>query len=448
MLQHYVTVKKLRPMKTTTKSRRAFPPRPGLLPVVKLMLASRLSPALVRPARADRESLKLMPRGGSELTRLRAQELALTATRPSNIKRVPKGLKSAYYATIRLGPREAPSLFTLLVDAPEGRVSRLFVDANGNGDFLDDPAPEWTHKTYAGRESDHLLLSLGGATLQVRYGKRLVPMHVSLSRFDTSEPARAALFQPIYCTADYAREGSVHLGGKAYHVWLEDALTRGDFRGSRIPGRSGIFLLIDVNGNGKIDTRGEIYDVSEPFNIGGVTYEASNIDAEGAAIELRKSTREVAEVLPPPDLAVGKLALPFEATTTSGQSIKFPDDYKKRLVLLYFWATWCGDCNRETPNVTRAYAIYHSRGLDILGISLDHKNEGAQLAAYTHEHDMEWPQIFDGGVWDARIVQLYFVTHTPTALLIDGTTGRILAQGSDLMGDSLDATIGKNMSER
>ena len=338
--------------------------------------------------------------------------------------------------------------FTLLVDAPEGRPSKLYVDANGNGDFLDDPPAEWTRKTYSGRANDRLTMSVGGATLQVRYGGKIVPMRVSLSRYDTTEPSRAALFLPIYCTADYGREGDLALGGKTYHCRIADALTRGDFRGSGVPGQSGVFLLIDVNGNGKIDVRGETYDAMEPFNIGGMTYEVRNIDADGSSMDLVKSARQVAEILPPPDLSIGKRVMRFEAKTTDGHVARYPDDYKKKVVLLYFWATWCGDCNREVPYVTRAFKEFHAAGLEILGISLDHADQAPLLASYTKEHGMDWPQVYDGKVWDAAIAQLYFVTNTPTGLLVDGDSGTILASGQDLLGDRLAETLAKFVHKR
>lgn len=404
--------------------------------------------ATIVSARGDQVSLTPMARGAGTLTGLRPQQLTLSATRPPEVKRLPKGISAPYYSTIQLGPKEHPSRFTILIDAPDGRPSRLYVDANGNGDLLDDPAPEWTHKSYAGRDNAQLMVSVGGATLQVRYGNKTIPTHVTLSRYDTTEPARAPQFLPVYCTADYARAASVTLSGKRYRVWLIDALTRGDFRGSGIPGQSGIFLLIDVNGNGKIDARGERYDAAEPFNIAGTTYEVQITDAAGTSLDIVKSNRSVAEILPPPDLSVGNHAVPFTAQTTAGQTVRVPNDYRGRLVLLYFWATWCGDCNRETPYVTAAYQKYHGSGLDILGISLDHPDAGTVLAGYTGSHHMDWPQVYDGKVWDAAIAQLYFVTHTPTPLLIDGDTGAIVATGQDLMGDHLAATIDSQLKAR
>jgi thiol-disulfide isomerase/thioredoxin len=394
----------------------------------------------------QRQELPLKSRGASKLTRLRPQELKLSTVRPSNVKRIPPGLIAPYYTTIQLGPKEQPSQFTVLIDAPSGKPSQIYVDANGNGDMLDDPRPEWTHKTYEDRGSTNLLQSVGGATVQVKYGAKTLPLHVTLSRYDTSEPAREPAFLPIYCTADYAREGAVTLSGKSYHAWLVDALTRGDFRGSGVRGQSGIFLLIDVNANGKIDARGETYEAYEPFNIGGVTYEIQNIDVTGGSFDIVKSSRQVAEILPPPDLGIGKVAPAFQAAATTGSTVQFPRDYHSKLVLLYFWATWCGDCNRDVPYVVKAYKEFHPRGLDILGVSLDHPDQAEQLKSYTKEHEMDWKEIYDGKVWNAAIAQLYFISETPTALLIDGDKGTVLASGSDLRGDNLAPTIEKHIS--
>src|SRR6185437_13315165 len=101
-------------------------------------------------------------------TRMTPAQLELTTARPAGITKIPSGIKAPYFTTIRLGPRERPSTFNVLVDAPEGKPSRIFVDANGNGNFLDDPPALWTHKEYAGRANDHLIMSVGSATVQVR----------------------------------------------------------------------------------------------------------------------------------------------------------------------------------------------------------------------------------------------------------------------------------------
>jgi alkyl hydroperoxide reductase subunit AhpC len=61
----------------------------------------------------------------------------------------------------------------------------------------------------------------------------------------------------------------------------------------------------------------------------------------------------------------------------------------------------------------RAYAKFHSRGLDILGVSIDQANFAQQVEAYTHNNNMNWPEIYDGKMWDATLAQLYFMRLDP-----------------------------------
>ena len=63
-------------------------------------------------------------------------------------------------------------------------------------------------------------------------------------------------------------------------------------------------------------------------------------------------------------------------------------------------------------------------------MSLDHENAAAQIAAFTKRFGMPWPEIYDGKWMQADIAQLYFVQHTPTAILVDGDTGKVLADRS------------------
>ena len=136
-------------------------------------------------------------------------------------------------------------------------------------------------------------------------------------------------------------------------------------------------------------------------------------------------------------VSAGEKAPVFDAKTVDGKTVKFPDDYKGKIVLLDFWATWCGPCRQELPNVVAAYQQYHTNGFEVLSISLDRPRQGPALLQFVHDHNMTWPQIYDGGYWQAAVAVKYGVHAIPCPVLVDGDTGVILAEGSGAVGHRL-----------
>jgi thiol-disulfide isomerase/thioredoxin len=90
---------------------------------------------------------------------------------------------------------------------------------------------------------------------------------------------------------------------------------------------------------------------------------------------------------------------------------------KDKVVLLDFWATWCGPCVGEVPNVKRVYNELHPKGFEIIGISLD-KNEKA-LKQFIAEYEIPWPQYFDGRGWGNAYGLQFNVTAIPAMFLVD-----------------------------
>ena len=108
------------------------------------------------------------------------------------------------------------------------------------------------------------------------------------------------------------------------------------------------------------------------------------------------------------------VALQF--TAVDGRSVDVAK-LKGKVVLIDFWATWCGPCVGEVPNVKKAYDQFHDKGFEIVGISLDKDKD--QLTHFITEHKMDWPQFFDGQYWQNKYARQFGIESVPTMWLLD-----------------------------
>lgn len=136
-------------------------------------------------------------------------------------------------------------------------------------------------------------------------------------------------------------------------------------------------------------------------------------------------------------VSAGQKAFAFHVKTVDGQTVNFPDDYKGKVVLLDFWATWCPPCRAELPRVVAAYNQYHSKGFEIVSVSLDQPGQGPALLQFIKDNNMTWPQIYDGRYWKAAVAVQYGVHAIPCPVLVDGDTGVIIATDTGALGHQL-----------
>lgn len=131
--------------------------------------------------------------------------------------------------------------------------------------------------------------------------------------------------------------------------------------------------------------------------------------------------------------AVGQKFTDFEMQTPEGKTVRLSDYVGKgKIVLVDFWASWCGPCRREMPNLVEAYAKYKNKNLEIVGVSLDQNNESWKDAI--KKLNITWPQMSDLKYWNCEGAKLYAVSSIPHTVLIDGE-GTIIARG--LHGEGL-----------
>ena len=129
--------------------------------------------------------------------------------------------------------------------------------------------------------------------------------------------------------------------------------------------------------------------------------------------------------------AIGGVAPDFTLPNPDGKNISLVD-YRGKYVLLDFWASWCGPCLREVPNVKKVYDEYHPKGFEILSISLDDKKENWVNAI--DKHELNWDHVSSLQGWQCPVAKLYSVSGVPAMFLLD-KEGKILASG--LRGEEL-----------
>ena len=138
---------------------------------------------------------------------------------------------------------------------------------------------------------------------------------------------------------------------------------------------------------------------------------------------------------------VGGVAPDFAQLTPEGDSLSL-SDLRGKVVLVDFWASWCGPCRRENPHVKKIYEKYKDKGFDVLGVSLD-KTEKAWVTAIEKD-GLPWKHVSDLKGWKNEVAQLYSVKSIPHTILLD-QEGKIVA--SKLRGPQLEQELAKIFGE-
>ena len=161
----------------------------------------------------------------------------------------------------------------------------------------------------------------------------------------------------------------------------------------------------------------------------------NSLSAEVRNTDNGKATQKVIDGMKA--LSIGALAPDFTQTDTAGKAVTL-SSFRGKYVLIDFWASWCGPCRAENPNVVKAYARFKNKYFAIFGVSLD-KSTGrdAWLTAIRND-GLTWTQVSDLRYWANEAALLYKVNSIPQNFLLD-PSGKIIAKG--LRGDDLETKL-------
>lgn len=169
-------------------------------------------------------------------------------------------------------------------------------------------------------------------------------------------------------------------------------------------------------------TRAKLYEQIDPVKSESILTEAAKTDDKRVAFQANQQLQQ---------LQLKKKPVELSFTAVDGTKVDLAK-MRGKVVLVDFWATWCGPCIGEIPNVVATYKKLHDKGFEIVGISLDKDKD--RLASFTKDKGMTWVQYFDGKVWENEISSKYGIMGIPAMWVLDkkGMIRSTNARGSKL----------------
>jgi len=336
--------------------------------------------------------------------------------------------KKPRYGRVTVGNAKEKKDIVVAIDEAEGEAPRVYIDSNNNRDLTDDGDAQWTRL----RDGVYQKTVAIRATFEEGGEAREVELPYGVYRFSDEERKKRGVFY----YRKYGRTGTLEIAGKQYRVALSTLDNQGIYSD-----REKILLAIDLNRDDNLDLSmgsAEMFKGAEPFNIDGESYRIARVTDMGDRVSLEVSSEKVEARR---YISRGEPAVEFDFQTLDGKKMRL-SDFRGKVVMLDFWATWCGPCIKDLPDLKRLYAAFDRSKFEIIGISLDGKSTRTprdRVVSFIQKNEMTWPNTFDDGGWGNAVAKLYRVTGIPHQLIIDQKgVIRLITGGADASGSKLE----------
>jgi peroxiredoxin len=336
----------------------------------------------------------------------------LGSAKPATIRKEPVYEGNPSYGAISLG--NGPGNSFVIVLAQKEDAGKLFVDLNQNGDLTDDPAPEWNRIEPA--KAGQMASYRGTVVFPASYkdSKRTWKAPYGINFYWSPGRSQIGYFRASQST------GVAEIDGRRVEIKLVENGNTGVYsdRFDTVEDPYSLRPVTLVMNEQQRDARGT-------FDWEGVNYLAT-IAADGSSVTFTPTFKTVKAPPPKPTpdrklLAPGAPAPDFTVESQNGESVQL-SDYKGKVVVLKFWATWCGPCIASMPHFEKIYQKAKPQGVELLAVCVSDEKPAYQQWLVKNKSNYTYPFFFDpaGKTPNMSISgRLYNVTGIPTVYIID-----------------------------